>query len=52
MLVPLLHGGTVSCWVCRGATAFTDEYDLDWCDEHIDIWKKAVRDSASDPSLS
>lgn len=41
----------MSCWVCQGDTAFTDEYDLDWCSEHIDIWKKAWDDTADDPSF-
>lgn len=53
--MPLLHGGPMSCWVCRGETAFTDEYDLDWCQEHIDIhtkaWKDAIDATGQDPSF-
>ena len=51
MLVPVLHGCAMSCWVCQGDPVFTDDYDLDWCQEHIDIWKEAVNGTATDPSF-
>ena len=41
----------MSCWVCLGDPVHTDEYDLDWCQDHIDIWKEAVRATSDDPSF-
>ena len=51
MLVSSLHGGPMSCWVCQGEPIYRDDYDLDWCQEHIDIWKKAWDDTGNDPSF-
>lgn len=51
MLVPVVQGSALSCWVCLGDPVFTDEHDLDWCQEHIDIWKKAWDETADDPSF-
>lgn len=51
MLVPHLQGGPMSCWVCQGEKAFTDDYDLDWCQDHIDIWKEAWDATSEDPSF-
>lgn len=41
----------MSCWVCQGEPIYTDEHSLDWCQDHIDIWKEAVNATADDPSL-
>lgn len=29
------------CWVCGEESVFTDEFSTSWCQEHVDIWKKA-----------
>lgn len=50
MLLPLLHGGAMSCWVCQGETKFTDDYDIEWCNDHIVIWKEAWEET-DDPSF-
>lgn len=49
--MPRLQGSAMSCWVCQGDPIYRDEHDLDWCQEHIDIWKEAVRDTGNDPSF-
>lgn len=45
----------MSCWVCGDATAYTDQFDVQWCDEHLNIhtqaWLEAIERSADDPSL-
>lgn len=30
-----------NCWVCGGDSAFSDEWYLDWCEEHLSIWTEA-----------
>jgi hypothetical protein len=41
----------MSCWVCQGDTKYTDDYDLDWCNAHLVIWKEAWDATADDPSF-
>ena len=41
----------MSCWVCRDEPVFTDEHNLDWCAEHVRIWREAVDATGDDPSF-